>query len=239
MNSDFLLSQKLGGQLEDAIQRCEGTLEDIRFLLSGNNFKIVRMLREGRAMIVEADRERGDDALIPIAPRPIPWTVDDSGDIHFTLISNGLSPQQWEKRLECRGWKYLNFGRSILKCATEPATKGVTYNIVVRRGQNIKDGDRSIQQILEDAKQRGWTVPHWEIACLIRDGFTGRHLEEMGVSSILTLHRPIKVYTANIGYHRLSIFYTESDDYFNSVVDRADIQFDHTIGFALVEATVS
>lgn len=192
MNSEFTLSQGAGQKLEFAVQRNGGTPEDIDYLSTGENFRAVSLLRTGKAKLVEVTETGSEGAVIPTAPTPTAWTVDDEGNIHFTLTSNGFTREQWEQHLERRGWRIGDYARQVLRRASEAPTNGVTYNIVVRPGKKISDSDRITKKIRAAADKKGWVKPHWEVACLIRDTFTDEQLEQMGLWYIVTMHEPIK-----------------------------------------------
>lgn len=191
MNSQFMLSQGAGQKLEFAVQRNDGTTEDIDYLSSGENFRAVSLLRTGKARLVEVFDIGSEGAVIPIAPMPISWAVDPEGNIRFTVTSNGMTREQWEQHLERRGWRIGNRGRQALRHASEVPTNGVIYNIVVCPGRNISDRDRITKKICAAANKKGWVKPHWEVACLIRDTFTDEQLEQMGLWYIVTMHEPI------------------------------------------------
>src|SRR3989344_1080127 len=142
MNSEFTLSQGAGQKLEFAVQRNGGTPEDIDYLSTGENFRTVTLLRTGKAKLVEVTESGSEGVVIPTAPTPTAWTVDDEGNIHFTLTSNGFTREQWEQHLERRGWRIGDYARQVLRRASEAPTNGVTYNIVVRPGKKISDSDR-------------------------------------------------------------------------------------------------
>lgn len=192
MNSEFTLSQGAGQKLEFAVQRNGGTTEDVDYLSTGENFRAVTLLRTGKAKLVEVTETGSEGAVIPTAPTPTAWTVDDEGNIHFTLTSNGFTHEQWEQHLERRGWRIGDYARQVLRRASEAPTNGVTYNIVVRPGKKISDSDRITKKIRAAADKKGWVKPHWEVACLIRDTFTDEQLEQMGLWYIVTMHEPIK-----------------------------------------------
>ncbi len=192
MNSEFTLSQGAGQKLEFAVQRNGGTSEDIDYLSTGENFRAVSLLRTGKAKLVEVTETGSEGAFIPTAPTPTGWTVDDEGNIHFTITSNGMTREQWEQHFERRGWRIGYYARELLRRASEAPTNGVTYNIVVRPGKKISDSDRITKKIRAAADKKGWQKPHWEVACLIRDTFTDEQLEQMGLWYIVTMHEPIK-----------------------------------------------
>lgn len=120
------------------------------------------------------------------------WTVDDEGNIHFTLTSNGFTCEQWEQHLERRGWRIVDYARQVLRRASESPTNGVTYNIVVCPGKKISNSDRITKKIRAAADKKGWVKLHWEVSCLIRDTFTDEQLEQMDLWYIVTMHEPIK-----------------------------------------------
>lgn len=127
----------------------------------------------------------------PAASASAGWTVDDEGNIHFTLTSNGFTHEQWEQHLEDRGWRISDYARQVLRRASEAPTNGVAYNIVVRPSNKISNSDRITKNIRAAADKKGWLKPHWEVACLIRDTFTDKELEDMGLWYIVTMHEPI------------------------------------------------
>lgn len=187
-----MLSQGAGHKLEFAVQRNGGTTEDIDWLSAGENFRAVTLLRTGKAKLVEITETGSEGAIIPTAPIPTVWTVDDEGNIHFTVTSNGMTREQWETHLERRNWRISDYGRQVLRRASEAPTNGVTYNIVVHPSKKISGSDRITKKIRAAADKKGWLKPHWEVACLIRDTFTDEQIEQMGLWYIVTMHEPIK-----------------------------------------------
>lgn len=196
MNSSFALTQGAGQKLEFAVQRNDGTTEDIDFLSTGENFRTVTLLRTGKAKLVEIT-EAGEGAVIATAGTPTKWSVDTDGNIHFTLTSNGRTGEEWiayfenEKRDGNKKYRVSDWGKSVLRNTSNP-TNGVTYHIVVRPGAKIGASDRITKKIRKAAEDKGWKKPHWEVGPLIRDAFTDKELEEMGVWYIVAMHEPIK-----------------------------------------------
>lgn len=191
MNSEFLLGQGAGQKLEFAVKRCGGTSEDIEYLSTGDNFRLVTLLRTGKAKLVLATETESEGADIPTVLTPTEWIVDDDGNIHFTLVSNGLTLKQWGQHFESRGLQITEFVRYILRSASEAPTNGVTYNIVVRPGKLISNRNRITRKIRSAADKKGWGKPHWEVACLIHGALTEEQLEQMGLWYIVTMHEPI------------------------------------------------
>ncbi|MBU6231775.1 MAG: hypothetical protein KGI45_01555 [Patescibacteria group bacterium] len=186
-----ILEPGIAQKLQFAINRTDGTYEDVEYLSTGDNFRAVTLLRTGKAKLVEVSENGSEGAVIPTAPTPAEWTVDGDGNIHFTVTSNGLTPEQWERHLESRGFRLSDYARNVLRRASEAATNGVAYHIVVRPGSKISSRDRITKKIRAHATEKGWKTPHWEVACLIRDTFTDEQLEKMGLWWIVTMHGPI------------------------------------------------
>jgi hypothetical protein len=233
MNSEFVLSQGAGQKLEFAVQRNGGTTEDVEYLSTSENFRAVTLLRTGKAKLVEVVGIGREVFVIPMTSIPTVWTVDDEGNIHFTLPpTKGLSREQWEQHLEHRGWRIGDWARKVLRHASETPTNGVTYNIVVRPGKKISNGDRITKKIRVAAEAKGWVKPHWEIACLIRDTFTDEQLEQMGLWYIVTMHEPI-----NDSDGVPILLYSRRDDdgrWLRADYDRPDDEWHDFGGFAFV-----
>ncbi len=123
--------------------------------------------------------------------KPVEWIIDDEGNIHFTLISNGLTREQWEWHLKRCGCQIGDYARQVLCRASEAPTNGVIYNIMVLPGKKISTSDRITKNIRVAAEKYGGVKPHWEVACLIRDTFTDEQLKAMGLWYIVTMHEPI------------------------------------------------
>jgi hypothetical protein len=191
MNSQFMLSQGAGQKLEFAVQRNDGTTLDIDYLSSGENFRAVTLLRTGKARIVEVCENGSEGAVIPTVPTPTAWTVNDQGNIHFMVTSNGFTRERWKQHLESRGSRFTDWVRTLCR-ESEAPTNGVAYHIVIRLGSKIASHNRITKEIRAYAADKGWKTPHWEVAYLIRDLFTDQQLEQMGLWYIITMHEPIK-----------------------------------------------
>lgn len=184
-----VLEPGIAQKLQFAINRNYGSLEDVEYLSTGDNFRAVSLLRTGKAKLVEAIETGSEDAVIPTTPKT--WTVDDEGNIHFTLTSNGFTCEQWEQQLGRLCYQFRNWTCDILRRARELPTNGVTYHIVVCPGDKISDFKRTTNKLCAWADKKGWVRPHWEVACLICNTFTKKQLEQMGLD-IVTMHKPIK-----------------------------------------------
>ena len=121
-----------------------------------------------------------------------PWITDTDGNIHFTVTSNGMTREEWKTHLERRNYRFSNYSRDVLSRASDAPTNGVIYHIVVRPGKEIDESNRITRKIRAAAQKKGWRIPHWEVACLIRDTFSDEQLALMGLWYIVTMHKPIE-----------------------------------------------
>lgn len=119
------------------------------------------------------------------------WTEKD-GVIRFSVTSDGTTGEQWIARLESKGFRVGDYAKSVLRSKSFKPTTGITYEIAVLKGELFSDNERITKNIRKDAKNRKLTTPNAEVACLIREKFSDKELEAMGLYWIVTMHEPIK-----------------------------------------------
>ncbi len=119
------------------------------------------------------------------------WTEKD-GVIRFSVTSDGTTGEQWIARLESKGFWVGDYAKSVLRSKSFKPTSGNTYEIAVLKGEIFSDNERITKNIRKDAKNRKLTTPNAEVACLIREKFSDKELEVMGLYWIVTMHEPIK-----------------------------------------------
>ena len=129
--------------------------------------------------------------LLILQPPNRLWTVDNVGNIHFTLSSEGFTPPDWENHLRLNGRRVSGCAREILYRAPSPLANGVVRNLVVRPGHLISDSDRSTRRLSKYAVEHNWQTASWDDACLSRIRFKDEQLREMGLKSIIAKHPPI------------------------------------------------
>ncbi len=126
---------------------------------------------------------------------------EENGVIYFTLPpTDGTTGEAWIKRLEEKKFRISDYTKRVLRSPDFKPTSGVTTEIAVLKGMLFKGNDRITKKIRTEADRRGWTKPNAEIACLIREMFSDKELEAMGLRWIVTMHRPIKDF---VGYPNL------------------------------------
>ena len=121
------------------------------------------------------------------------------GVIYFTVTSDGTTGEEWIKRLEKKGFRVGDYAKSILCSEDFKPTNGVITEIAVLKGMLFNDSDRVTKKIRAEADSRQLTKPNAEVACLIREMFTDKEIEAMGLVYILTMHEPIKDSGGDLG----------------------------------------
>ncbi|MFA5994548.1 MAG: hypothetical protein WC823_06345 [Parcubacteria group bacterium] len=120
------------------------------------------------------------------------WREQD-GVIYFTLpTTDGTTGEGWIGRLESKGFRIRDYTKSILRSKDFVPTNGVTTEIAVLKGMLFEDSNRTTKKIRAEADKRKFTTPNAEVACLIREMFTDKELEAMGLWWIVAMHEPIK-----------------------------------------------
>ncbi len=116
---------------------------------------------------------------------------EENGVIYFSVTSDGTSGPDWITRLESKGFRVSDWAKSVLRSSDFKPTSGITTEIAVLKGMLFGDDDRVAKKIRAEAKKRGLTKPNAEAACLIREMFSDKELEAMGLRWIVVMHEPI------------------------------------------------
>jgi len=119
------------------------------------------------------------------------WIEKDSV-IRFSVTSDGTTGEEWIARLESKGFRVGDYAKSVLRSKSFKPTNGVTYEIAVLKGEIFSDNERITKNIRKEAKNRKLSAPNAEVACLIREKFSDKELEAMGLYWIVAMHEPIK-----------------------------------------------
>lgn len=119
------------------------------------------------------------------------WREED-GIIYFTVTSDGTTGAQWIDRLKDAGHivEPRHAGTILLSKDFIPTT-GVTTEIAVFKGRPWGSDTQKAVDFDAIAEKQKWTKPNAEVACLIREMFTNKNLEQMGIWWIVVRHKPI------------------------------------------------
>lgn len=121
---------------------------------------------------------------------PRKWREED-GVIYFSVTSDGTSGVDWITRLENKGLLVGDYAKQVLRTPSFKPTNGVTTEVAVLKGILFKDQSRITSKIRTEADKRKLQTPNAELACLIREKFTDKEIEQMGLRDIIAMHEPI------------------------------------------------
>jgi hypothetical protein len=118
------------------------------------------------------------------------WREED-GVIYFSVTSDGTTGEDWIKRLEGNGFRVGDYAKQVLRSPDFKPTNGVTTEVAVLKGMLFEDNDRITKKVRAEADKRKLGKPNAELACLIREKFTDKEIEAMGLIWIVAMHEPI------------------------------------------------
>jgi hypothetical protein len=163
--------------------------------------------------------------------------IEKDGVISFSVISDGTTGTQWIARLESKGLHVGDYAKSVLRLKDFKPTNGIIYEIAVLKGDLFSNSERITKTIRKEAKNRKLSTPNAEVACLIREKFSDKELEAMGLYWIVTMHKPIKDSDGGP-----ALLYADRYDYgswLGAYYGFPDFKWDHGNGFAFVVSQVS
>jgi len=172
---DFAISGVEAGQLNAAVKNI------MRQMGITDAKEAVRRINSGEYIVSEVVRS---------------WREQD-GVTYFSVTPNGKTGSQW---IDQFGEKNIgSYAKSVLRSDDFKPTNGITTEIAVLKGGILfKDSNRITKKIRAKAYAGTFTGgkklfdPNAEVACLIREKFTNKEIEEMGLQWIITMHKPIE-----------------------------------------------
>lgn len=161
MESKFSSVDLTAGQLNDIVIKLGGHEEALRFLR--------------------------DEELVA---EPKKWREQD-GVIYFSVTSDGTTGEEWIVRLEKKGFKVSQEAKKVLCSDDFKSSSGVTTEIAVLKSNLWYDHERTTRVVRNKASGFGLVTPNGEVACLIREAFSDKDIEDMGLWRIVIMHEPI------------------------------------------------
>ncbi len=116
---------------------------------------------------------------------------EENGVIYFSVTSDGTTGEDWIKRLEGNDLRIGDYAKQVLRSPDFKPTNGVVIEVAVLKGKLFEDNDRITKKIRAEADKRKLSEPNAELACLIREKFTDKEIEAMGLWWIVAMHEPI------------------------------------------------
>jgi hypothetical protein len=118
------------------------------------------------------------------------WT-EENGVIRFFVKSDGTTGEAWIPRLKFQKFYVGGYAQSVLRSTDFHPTNGVTTEVAVLKGELFTDDERFTEKIRAEAKRHNLQTPNAEISCLIREKFSNKDIETMGLRWIVAMHEPI------------------------------------------------
>ena len=119
------------------------------------------------------------------------WREED-GVIYFSVTSDGTTGDDWITRLESKGFRVGDYAKQVLHSPDfKPLVGLTTQKVAVLKGTLFDDDGRITKKIRAEADKRKLTKPNAELACFIREKFTDKEIEAMGLLYIVAMHEPI------------------------------------------------
>jgi hypothetical protein len=118
---------------------------------------------------------------------------EKKGVIYFSITSDSImTGEKWISRLENKDICVSKYTKSVLLSKSFRPASDIIYEIAILKGALFNDNERITANIRKEAKRRKYSTPKAEIACLIREKFSDKELEAMGLHWLITMHTPIK-----------------------------------------------
>ena len=163
------------------------------------------------------------------------WQEKD-GIIYLTVTSDGTTGPQWIKRLQKKGFRLSDYAKSLLISVDFKPTKGVVYEMAILKGTLFNDRDCVTKKIRAMAKEKGFTTPNAEVACLLRESLSDEELEAMGLYWIINMHEPIK--DSDDGLYLLRLGRDDDGHWLYACYGIPGFQWSRGFGFAFVSSQV-
>lgn len=118
--------------------------------------------------------------------------LEKNGVVSFQVTSDGTTGPQWLERLSQKGHEVGVFAEVILRSENFKPTVGVTTEITVLKGKCFPALARFTSKMKSIGHRLELAEPSLESACLIREMFSNKELEEMGLQLMIVMHQAIK-----------------------------------------------
>ena len=170
-----------------------------------------------------------------------PKCIEIDGVIYFSVTSDGATGQQWIDRLEKKQFNLSYRIKNIMLSKYFKQNSDFVYDIAVLKGSLFSDKGRTYENILKEARKRNLITPPMQLACLIREKFSDKDLESMGLTWITVMHKTIdNMEFSNLLFNVNSFRESSLDTYVIPSGDIVDQAFPYeSFGFAFISSRKS
>lgn len=204
-----------------SVKELHGPVSDLMLKIQGD---------DGRIWFDEFKRFLRKEECWVVNSVPKEWFMSDAGVIYFDVTSDGTSGPDWIPRHESNGFQLGDYAKNMLRSPDFKTTNGVTTKVAVICGSFFSDKDRITKTIRREAGKRELTKPNAEVACLIREKFSDKAIREMGLTWIVTMHKPINNSAGGPGL--FCVHRSDNGYRFDALTDIDDDRWSRRNGFA-------
>ena len=221
MNTEFAIAEVMPGKLNALVKNIMHQTGE------ADPSEAVRLVNSGEWVVSKSTRS---------------WREED-GVIYFSVTSDGTTGEDWIKRLEGNGSRVGNYAKQVLRSPDFKPTNGMTTEVAVLKGMLFEDNDRITKNICTFAEafrtpdKRKLGKPEPELACLIREKFTDKEIEAMGLWYIVAMHEPIN--DPNGVPDLLDANRSVGGPWLGACIGRPGDRWDRGVGFAFAVSQVS
>jgi len=128
-----------------------------------------------------------------VVSKPIRSWREVDGVIYLTVtLDKPTAGDEWIPRTEKKGNRVGDYAKSVLRSKNFKSSAAGTHEIIILKGSLFEENDRITQNIRAKAKEMKLQTPNADIACLIREQFSDKEIEAMGLWWIVAMHEPIE-----------------------------------------------
>ncbi|MCX6736170.1 MAG: hypothetical protein NTZ13_03750 [Candidatus Parcubacteria bacterium] len=109
----------------------------------------------------------------------------------FTVTSNGVAWNQLSVFLKGRGHRVGHDAVSMMIFPKSKITSGVTYLLGIIYGDDLCGKNRIMDDIYAEASCRGWLTAPMEVASLVKEKFTKKQFDDLGIRNLVIMHIPV------------------------------------------------
>ncbi len=152
-----------------------------------------------------------------------PWAGRTSTHEHFTwkdgvyylsVTSDGKTGKEWCEESFRNFYSEDDKSPIIQGCAERiiesedfKPTRGKKYEIAILDGWNIDKAEWcTVENIRQEAKERGWREATPEVACLLRKSLSDEDLSYMRANCVVVMHDPLPNFSSENGQYILTLF---------------------------------
>lgn len=162
-----------------------------------NRAALTKVLRE--ALVPPQELQTVNSALrgeLAVSKPARSWHEQD-GVIYFSVTSDGRTGPQWIECMEDKDFRVGECAKQVLRSLDFKPTNGVTILIAVLKGVPLSDDHLITEKVRAEADKRKFSKLNAEAACLIRENFMDKDIENMGLEWVVVMHEPINNFDGN------------------------------------------